>query len=256
MIDAAKLLDDCKALVQALEADLRERIDQDTGLQAVLVQEHATARDAGRTRRSVEEWERERITQAAVAWVLACVFVRFLEDTALAETARLSGPGDRLRQAREQQTEYFRQQPSHTVREYLLYTFRTIAALPGCAGLFDERTNPLFSLPISGDAASKLVESWRAINPETGALVHDFTDPARGTRFLGDLYQDLSEAAKKQYALLQTPEFVEEFILGRTLEPGDRRVRAPRGEADRPGLRLRTFPARRIRPSAYPLARA
>src|SRR5690606_17013304 len=37
--------------------------------------------------------------------------------------------------------------------------------------------------------------------------------------FLGDLYQDLSEHAKKTYALLQTPEFVEEFILDRTLEP-------------------------------------
>ncbi|MFA7484376.1 MAG: BREX-2 system adenine-specific DNA-methyltransferase PglX, partial [Vulcanimicrobiota bacterium] len=39
------------------------------------------------------------------------------------------------------------------------------------------------------------------------------------TRFLGDLYQDLSEAARKRFALLQTPDFVEEFILDRTLEP-------------------------------------
>ena len=39
------------------------------------------------------------------------------------------------------------------------------------------------------------------------------------TRFLGDLYQDLSEAARKKYALLQTPEFVEEFILDHTLTP-------------------------------------
>ncbi|MCP4694213.1 MAG: hypothetical protein GY859_39635, partial [Desulfobacterales bacterium] len=33
------------------------------------------------------------------------------------------------------------------------------------------------------------------------------------------LYQDLSETARKKYALLQTPEFVEEFILDRTLTP-------------------------------------
>src|SRR5439155_6711864 len=79
--------------------------------------------------------------------------------------------------------------------------------------------NPLFVLPISGDAASELVEHWRAIEPESGQLVHDFNDPTRSTRFLGDLYQDLSEVAKKQYALLQTPVFVEEFILDRTLEP-------------------------------------
>jgi hypothetical protein len=52
-----------------------------------------------------------------------------------------------------------------------------------------------------------------------GDLQADFTDPKLGTRFLGDLYQDLSERARKQFALLQTPEFVEEFILDRTLEP-------------------------------------
>src|SRR5699024_2846974 len=33
------------------------------------------------------------------------------------------------------------------------------------------------------------------------------------------LYQDLSESTRKKYALLQTPEFVEEFILDYTLEP-------------------------------------
>ncbi|MCA1676052.1 MAG: hypothetical protein LC799_29055, partial [Actinobacteria bacterium] len=39
------------------------------------------------------------------------------------------------------------------------------------------------------------------------------------TRFLGDLYQDLSETARDRFALLQTPEFVEEFILDLTLTP-------------------------------------
>ena len=46
-----------------------------------------------------------------------------------------------------------------------------------------------------------------------------FHDQTLSTRFLGDLYQDLSEAARKTYALLQTPEFVEEFILDRTMTP-------------------------------------
>jgi hypothetical protein len=64
-----------------------------------------------------------------------------------------------------------------------------------------------------------LREVWTEIDPETGALLHDFTDDRLDTRFLGDLYQDLSEAAKKRYALLQTPIFVEEFILDRTLDP-------------------------------------
>lgn len=50
-------------------------------------------------------------------------------------------------------------------------------------------------------------------------MIHDFTDPALSTRFLGDLYQDLSEHAKSTYALPQMPQFVEEFILDRTLDP-------------------------------------
>jgi len=77
----------------------------------------------------------------------------------------------------------------------------------------------LFRTPLSYDAAKALVEFWQRVDPDSGALVHDFTDPALSTRFLGDLYQDLSESARKRYALLQTPEFVEEFILERTLEP-------------------------------------
>ena len=60
------------------------------------------------------------------------------------------------------------------------------------------------------------------VDPNTGSLAHDFTDPQWDTRFLGDLYQDLSEAARKRYALLQTPEFVEAFILDRTLTPAIR----------------------------------
>ena len=72
---------------------------------------------------------------------------------------------------------------------------------------------------LSGDAAGELLKFFQKIDANTGALVHDFTDPHWDARFLGDLYQDLSEAARKKYALLQTPEFVEEFILDRTLDP-------------------------------------
>ncbi|WP_438940072.1 hypothetical protein, partial [Chitinophaga hostae] len=50
--------------------------------------------------------------------------------------------------------------------------------------------------------------------PRIRVIFDDYTD-----FILGDLYQDLSDHAKKQFALLQTPEFVEEFILDRTLEP-------------------------------------
>ena len=65
---------------------------------------------------------------------------------------------------------------------------------------------------------ARLLEFWRR-RGEDGALVHDLADPSLSTRFLGDLYQDLSQHAKDTYALLQTPVFVEEFILDRTMEP-------------------------------------
>ena len=79
--------------------------------------------------------------------------------------------------------------------------------------------DPVWRHPISGDAARDLLSFWRAVDPDTDALRHDFTDPEWDTRFLRDLYQDLSDDAKKRFALLQTPEFVEEFILDRTLTP-------------------------------------
>ena len=92
--------------------------------------------------------------------------------------------------------------------------------MPGASDIFGQH-NPVHELPnwLSGDAAGELLAFFQRIDAETGALVHDFTDPDWDTRFLGDLYQDLSEVARKKYALLQTPEFVEEFILDRTLEP-------------------------------------
>ncbi len=85
--------------------------------------------------------------------------------------------------------------------------------------LFDERHNPLWKLGVSSDGATLLLNFWQQRDAASGELKHDFTDGEWSTRFLGDLYQDLSEAARKKYALLQTPIFVEEFILDRTLTP-------------------------------------
>ena len=88
------------------------------------------------------------------------------------------------------------------------------------ARLYDREHNPVWRHGISGDAARDLLAFWRAVDPDTGTLritISPILD--WDTRFLGDLYQDLSDEAKKRFALLQTPEFVEEFILGRTLTP-------------------------------------
>lgn len=157
-----------------------------------------------------------------VHWILACVFLRFIEDNGLVERPWLAGHGERMHLARDRRDAYFREHPHLSDRNYLLACFDDAATLPGMAGLFDRRHNPLFRLLHSGDGAIDLLAFFRKIDPDSGRPVHDFTDPAWGTRFLGDLYQDLSEAARKRYALLQTPAFVEGFILERTFEPAIR----------------------------------
>jgi hypothetical protein len=219
MVDRQTILKDLQSLLPHLETDLRERITEVESLDARLRADYTAAKEAARTAQSYEQWREEAITQAAVAWILGCVFVRFLEDNQLIAPPCLAGPGERLKLARDHHTVYFQKHPSETDREYLFDVFRSVATLPAARELFDERHNPLWSLPLSGDGARRLLEFWQQIDPKEGTLLRDFTDPTGNTRFLGDLYQDLSEAARKKYALLQTPEFVEEFILHRTLTP-------------------------------------
>ncbi|MDW9414211.1 BREX-2 system adenine-specific DNA-methyltransferase PglX [Sinorhizobium meliloti] len=221
MINAAKLLADLKRLRKVLDADLR--VAHAAGAQRHAAQaEWREALDLGRTRDTFEVFLDSAFDQSVVHWLLGCVFLRFLEDNLLVDRPFLSGPGERLDLAKERQEAHFRARPHDSDTEYLLTTFAEAARLPGMSGLFDPAHNPLFRLPLSGDGAMALIRFFREVLPETGELAHDFTDPNWGTRFLGDLYQDLSEEARKRYALLQTPNFVEAWILDRTLEPAIR----------------------------------
>jgi SAM-dependent methyltransferase len=220
VIHRPQLLADLQTVLRRLEADLLERSEEMAPVKEVLRGEHQRARTAERTAQSYEDWRSDYITQIAAAWVLSCVFVRFLEDNRLVDPPKIAGPGERLTRARDEHELYFRAHPTETDREYLLHVFADLARLPGTKDLFGAH-NPIHELPawLSGDAAGALLTFFQRIDANTGMLIHDFTDPDWNTRFLGDLYQDLSEAARKKYALLQTPEFVEEFILERTLEP-------------------------------------
>ncbi|WP_440078397.1 BREX-2 system adenine-specific DNA-methyltransferase PglX [Streptomyces sp. NEAU-PBA10] len=212
------LLREAQKQVALLEADLRERAGGEE-FGPSLRAEHRRAVAAGRTDDGYEPWLDGRLVQIAAAWVLGCVFVRFSEDNRLIPDAWLSGPGERLLEAQDRHEEYFREHPDHNDRDWLKASFDALAkAHPTAAGLFDERHNPMGEVLPSYEAAARLLAFWR----ERGAdneVRFDFTDPELDTRFLGDLYQDLSEYARKTYALLQTPRYVEEFILDLTLEP-------------------------------------
>lgn len=218
-IDLQRLVKELRLQVSVLERDLRARSKEEPEVAADLRAEYDTARQAKRTAATYESWRDDRVTQVAVAWVLGTVFVRFCEDNGLIEWPFLAGPGDRLTEAEERHDAYFREHPDRNDRDWLVEAFQHLAAAhPTAAGLFDERHNPLWEIMPSYEAATALLQFWRR-RGEDGLIRYDFTDPEWDTRFLGDLYQDLSDHARKTYALLQTPVFVEEFILDLTLEP-------------------------------------
>ncbi|MGP5071079.1 BREX-2 system adenine-specific DNA-methyltransferase PglX [Arthrobacter rhombi] len=229
MIDSASLLKDLKGRLKLLQADLKARAeDPTTTWGARLADEYNTALKLERTGQSWSAWRDNEVDQAAVAWIVSTTFLRFCEDNNLlagAELAKkpvaigwISGPGDRVTRAEENTSAYFLEHPDHNRRHWLQQGFRVLSAQPAGSMLIDPDHNPVWTATISQDAAASLIDFWRTTDANNG-LVHDFTDPALDTRFLGDLYQDLSDHAKKTYALLQTPVFVEEFILDQTLEP-------------------------------------
>ena len=208
---------DLQRQVLILEDDLRARVAADAELEGDWKREHQRAVDKERTAASWVAWRDDRVTQAAVAWVLASVFIRFCEDNALVGPVWIAGPEHRRQEALDAQLAFFRTHPEDTDREWLQAAIDHLAALPATTGLVDTRSLLHLVAP-SGNAVTRLLDFWRN-RTEEGALVHDLADSSLSTRFLGDLYQDLSQHAKDTYALLQTPVFVEEFILDRTLEP-------------------------------------
>lgn len=210
-----------RAEVLHLEDDLRDRVRALPDIHKRWRDEYDEALRSERTGASWEEWSDERVTQAAVAWVLTTVFIRFCEDNGLVAPVWISGPTHRRAEALDAQAQFLREaardNPDVTDREWLAVAISYLAELPATHGLVD-RTSALWLVTPSGDAATRLLAYWRE-RDEQGQLLRDLTDPTLNTRFLGDLYQDISVEARKRYALLQTPVFVEEFILDRTLEP-------------------------------------
>ena len=200
--------------VALLEADLKP-----TGLASDRLKvEWRAAKSADRTAATFETWLGERVTQVAVAWVLATVFVRFCEDNGLIEYPFIAGPGDRVQLAADLQQKFYENHPESDDLGWLKAAIDALSVSPVAKGLFDKRHNPMWTIQPSPQAIKALLDFWRQTG-EDGQIRYDLTDPEWNTRFLGDLYQDLSEAARKTYALLQTPEFVEEFILNYTLDP-------------------------------------
>lgn len=223
MIDSKLLLADLKKQVKLLESDLRNEAKNPSGDESErwakdLREEHLHAREHKRTARMFDDWLEGEVSQAAVAWIVASVFIRFCEDNALLNGLWIAGSADRTQRATEAEMAHYASRPTDNARDWLRTAFGSLADLPAGRALVDRQHNLVWRAPISAESASALLKFWRQTD-DSGALVHDFTDPDFGTRFVGDLYQDLSDYAKKTFALLQTPDFIEEFVLDQTLTP-------------------------------------
>src|SRR6266568_3318237 len=201
--------------VGTLVDDLREQASAGTELDTRLRKVHAEATAAERVGVPYETWLEGELDKAAVAWVLSCVFVRYCEDNRLVDRVWIGGPeahatAERAMQARQA---YVRDNPRHYEREWLKQAFAHLRDKRATSRIFDEH-NPVWEFAISGQAAEDLADFFRR-----GAGFRSLRTPDLNTRFLGDLYEHLSVYAQKTWALRQTPEFVEEFILDRTLNP-------------------------------------
>src|SRR4051794_22958562 len=114
MINRTALLSTLKPAVTALEGSIAQRVDEVPEVAEHLAVEHEKAVAAERTAMSLEEWRGGEITQAAVAWVLACVFVRFLEDNRLIDQPLIAGSAARGAAALGHRSEYFQREPGHS----------------------------------------------------------------------------------------------------------------------------------------------
>jgi hypothetical protein len=213
MIELKPLQNQVRSLVDDLRAQVAA--DDQADLLASLKAEHEAAKEARRTAGTFETWLEDVLDQAAVAWVLGCVFVRFCEDNDLIPRIWIGGPTEKASADRavQERQGYLVANPLHNDRHWLRKAFEYMASLGPTAKIFDGH-NPVWRFDISGPVAEELSDFFRR-----AAGYVSLKSETLDTRFLGDLYQNLSAHARETYALLQTPEFVEKFILDRTFEP-------------------------------------
>ena len=89
------LLPELKKLVTELSEDLLARSVANAEVDSGLREAYKQIEKGGRTADPFEVWREDYLDQVAVAWVLGCVFVRFMEDNHLIDECWLAGEGDR-----------------------------------------------------------------------------------------------------------------------------------------------------------------
>jgi hypothetical protein len=160
-------------------------------------------------------WHVDRFTRsmphdAAVAWVFMTVLVAWAEDHALISPWLRAG----AKEAREQ----FLAIPAGGMRGWLARAMASLAVHPGTWSLLDPKWTPLREGTPAEDACRDLAGWWASDAP--GLAYQVSAGPGSVTGWIpGDLLQRLSEERRKRYALVQTPWWVCDFILDKTLVP-------------------------------------
>jgi hypothetical protein len=200
------LLKDLQRLHKRLVAAYALQGKTDSRLRARLEARHSAAETGGTFDAFVDLCGH----RSAVQFILRTVYVRVLEDLGALEPARLRGQWG-LAAFREVA-------PALGLRAYFRWTFADLAH--DFPALFTPGPDE-FDLPPEADCQAV----WDLWHEEDGSgnLKYDWQQDAEAgafaSRFLGDLYQDLDADIRKRFALLQTPEFVERYILDKTLTP-------------------------------------
>ncbi|MGW4420862.1 BREX-2 system adenine-specific DNA-methyltransferase PglX [Streptosporangium sp. NPDC004631] len=219
---SAVLLKDLQKQAARVADDLREQASRVPEIGDRLTEMHRAAKGIGRTGESWNDWLTAQCAQAASSWVIACAFIRFCEDNDLTANrwiASRDAAGHATSEAADAEAAWIQRNPRLTAREWLRESFTWLRSTRAGHGLFPD-TDFVWWWDISADQAEELIAVFRRRDADGIRLAHDeFYSADLDTRFLGDLYQDLSEHIRKRYALLQTPVFVEEFILDRVLDP-------------------------------------
>ena len=203
-----KLLKDLQKIQKKLVTEYVATVRGSDALQARMDERHRASETGGR----LDDFVVIAARRSAVQLLLRTVYVRVLEDLGALRPVRIRGDWG-LAAFREVA-------PALRVRSYLTWTFRDLAV--DFPALFTPGRDEL-PLP-SEDLCQTLWELWHR-DDGRGHLVYDWQngdEKGEGgfdSRFLGDLYQDLDKEVRKRYALLQTPEFVESYILDHTLTP-------------------------------------
>ncbi|GDX78542.1 DNA methylase [Deltaproteobacteria bacterium] len=208
------LLKDLQKLEKRIAEAHIAAVRADPVMQAASAKRHAAAEVGGRA----DDYTAMAARKSAVQFLLRTVYVRVLEDLGALEFERIRG----LRGE-----EAFRQlAPALGKRAYFAFIFSDLATdFPTLFEAGDEELalpsedlcREAWTLWHKEDGRGNLLYDWRPV--EAGGTAADTNGGGFESRFLGDLYQDLDGEVRKRFALLQTPHFVESYILDKTLTP-------------------------------------